>query len=158
MKIVITEYLRIDLDTERWECRNCSAVLGPARDNYKRGLLVYDRDPRDIHQPKLDPARYEYTFAPDPKWCRILEYYCPHCGTLVEAEYTVPGQPPLHDIELDIDALKRRASEFVEEGTLRKLPDLPVPDPRRHLGHSHSHAHPHAHSHDGSQADGGSSR
>ncbi|MBI5618828.1 MAG: acetone carboxylase subunit gamma [Gammaproteobacteria bacterium] len=143
MRVVITEYLRIDLDAERWECRNCNAVLGPARENYKRGLLVYDRDPREIHAPQLDPARYAYTFAPDPAWCRILEYYCPCCGSLVEAEYTVPGHPPLHDIELDIDSLKRRAAEFVAEGALAKAPDLTVPDPRAAFGHAHRHDHDH---------------
>ena len=46
MKVLITEYLRINLDTEMWECRRCGKVHGSARDNYKRGLLVYDRDPR----------------------------------------------------------------------------------------------------------------
>ena len=123
-------------------------MLGNARENYKRGLLVYDRDPREVHPPKLDPARYEYTFAPDPAWCRILEYYCPKCGTLVEAEYTVPGAPPLHDIELDIDSLKRRAHLYVEEGQLTKDASLSVPDPRRHLGHSHQHSHEHGDAHD----------
>lgn len=141
MKIVITEYLRIDLDSECWECRNCAAVLGNARENYKRGLLVYDRDPREVHPPKLDPARYEYTFSPDPEWCRILEYYCPRCGSLIEAEYTVPGAPPIYDIELDIDSLKARAAMFVQEGELTKDPVLAVPDPRGHLGHAHSHEH-----------------
>jgi acetone carboxylase, gamma subunit len=107
MKVRITEYLRINLETEQWECR-CTRELGSARDNYKRGLLVYDRDPREIHKPLLDPARYSRTYSPDPAWCRILEYYCPNCGTLVEAEYLPPGHPPLHDIELDIDALKQQ--------------------------------------------------
>ena len=106
MKIPMTEYLRIDLDREAWECRRCGAVIGSARENYKEGLLVYDRDPRDIHKPLLDPTYYRFTFAPDPQWMRILEYYCPHCGTMVETEYTVPGHPPIHDMEVDIDALK----------------------------------------------------
>ena len=127
MKVLITEYLRIDLDSERWECRRCGRVHGDARDNYKRGLLVYDRDPTEIHRPLLDTALYDRSFAPDPKWCRILEYYCPQCGTLVEAEYLPPGHPPLHDIELDIDALK------VQWSTRTEIPE-PVavePPPRR---------------------------
>lgn len=106
MKVLITEYLRINLDTEKWECRRCNHEHGSARENYKYGLLVSDRDPREIHKPLLDTTRYERTYSPDPTWCRILEYYCPQCGTLVEAEYLPPGHPPLHDIELDIDALK----------------------------------------------------
>lgn len=106
MKVLITEYLRIDLDSEQWECRRCGKAHGPARDNYKRGLLVHDRDPTEVHRPLLDTRLYERTFAPNPTWCRILEYYCPGCGTMVETEYLPPGHPPLRDIDLDIDALK----------------------------------------------------
>ena len=105
-KVLITENLRIDLDSEQWECRACNAELIAARDNYKRGLLVYDRDPREIHKPLLDPDYYEFTYAPNPQWCRILEYYCPQCGSMIETEYLPPGHPPIRDIELDIDALK----------------------------------------------------
>ena len=108
MNVLITEYLRINLDTEMWECRRCGRAHVSARDNYKRGLLVYDRNPQEIHKPLLDTKKYQRTFSPDPKWCRILEYYCPQCGTLVEAEYVPPGHPPLRDIELDIDALKEQ--------------------------------------------------
>lgn len=106
MKVLVTEYLRIDLDSEMWECRRCGRAHISARDNYKRGLVVYDRNPRDIHRPLLDEAKYARTFAPDPAWCRILEYYCPGCGTMVEAEYLPPGHPPVRDIEFDLDKLK----------------------------------------------------
>ena len=112
MKVYITEYLAIELDGERWQCRRCAQDLGDARDNYKRGLLVYDRDPREIHRPLIDPEKYGYTFAPDPAYTALLEYYCPGCGTMVETEYTVPGHPPLRDIELDIDSLKAKAAEW----------------------------------------------
>lgn len=106
-RVDVTEYLAIALERERWHCRRCDRDLGPARSSYKEGLLVYARDPREIHRPILEES-YEYTYAPDPAWCRILEYYCPGCGTLVETEYLPPGHPPLRDIELDIDHLKRR--------------------------------------------------
>lgn len=105
--VAITEYLEIALDTERWHCRVCGHDIAAARDNYKTGLLVYERDPREIHDPILDPS-YEFTYAPDPKWCRIVEFYCPSCGTQVEVEYLPPGHPLTHDIELDIDKLKER--------------------------------------------------
>ena len=59
MKVFITENLRIDLDTEKWECRKCERPLIGARENYKLGLLVYNRDPREIHKPLLDPTKYE---------------------------------------------------------------------------------------------------
>lgn len=124
MKVLITEYLRIDLDDEQWECRRCERRLGSARDNYKRGLLVYDRDPREVHKPLLDPTLYARTFSPDPVWCRILEYYCPGCGTMVEAEYLPPGHPPLHDIELDIDSLKAQWADREEVAAPSMAPDL----------------------------------
>jgi acetone carboxylase gamma subunit len=106
MKINVTETLMINLETEVWVCSRCGHVHGSARANYKEGLLVYNRNPGEIHRPLLDTKRYDYSFAPDPRWCTILEYYCPECGVMVEVEYTVPGHPPLHDIEFDIDALK----------------------------------------------------
>ncbi len=110
-RVAITEYLEIDLGSERWHCRKCHHDLAPARSNYKEGLLVYNRDPREIHAPIID-ERYEFTYAPDPSWCRILEFYCPGCGTLVETEYLPPGCPITHDIELDIDQLKARYAGF----------------------------------------------
>ena len=134
MRVLITEYLRINLDSEQWECRKCGHEHGNARDNYKRGLLVYDRDPRDIHPALLDQTKYDRSYAPDPTWCRILEYYCPECGTLVEAEYLPPGHPPLRDIDLDIDALKLQwaGREEVHE-------PVAVEAPPRRL-HNHNHA------------------
>ena len=108
MKVLMTENLRINLDTEKWECRHCDKVLNSARDNYKRGLLAYDRDPREIHKPLLDPTKYKLTYSPDPTWCRLIEYYCPKCGTMMEVEYLPPGHPPLRDMEFDIDAMKKQ--------------------------------------------------
>jgi acetone carboxylase gamma subunit len=105
----ITEYLEIDLETERWHCRRCGHDIASAREDYKHGLLLYDRDPRDIYQPKIDA---EYSHAPDPEWCRIVEYYCPQCATQLEVEYLPPGHPLTHDLELDIDALKSRQLSF----------------------------------------------
>lgn len=106
MKVFITAALAIDLDDEQWQCTRCEHKLGSARVSYKEGTCVRERDPAEIHAPILDRERYEFTFAPDPDWCRILEYFCPHCGRQIEVEYLPPGHPPTHDIELDIDALK----------------------------------------------------
>ena len=103
--VEITEYLAIDLADERWQCRRCDHDLGSARRSYKEGCAVADRDPREIHEAVVDG---EYTFAPDPEWCRIVEFYCPNCATLLETEYLPPGHPITHDIELDIDALKAK--------------------------------------------------
>lgn len=127
MKVFITSMLTIDLDSERWECGSCGHDIGNARDNYKKGLLVRERDPSEVHAPILDAKEYEFTFAPDPDWCRILEYCCPNCGHLAEVEYLPPGHPPAHDIELDIDALK---AQWAKREPLEKAvlgPDFVAP-------------------------------
>jgi acetone carboxylase gamma subunit len=111
-RVAITEYLAIDLARETWHCRRCDAELGSARGPYKDALLVCERDPRDVHHPKIDPERYAFTFAPDPTWCRIIEYYCPQCATQIEVEYLPPGHPLTRDdLQLDIDSLKARHGE-----------------------------------------------
>ena len=101
----ITEYLEIDLETESWHCRVCDHRIGSAREDYKRGLLLHDRDPREVFEARIAA---EYSYAPDPAWCRLVEYYCPGCATQVEVEYAPPGHPLLRDIEIDVDALKER--------------------------------------------------
>ena len=148
MKVLITEYLRVNLDTETWECRRCAHELGSACENYKRGLLVYDRNPEEIHKPLLDTKMYERTYSPDPKWCRILEYYCPSCGTLFEAEYLPPGHPPVHDIELDIDALKAQWKDRPEVLEPEIGPDLALQKVMAGRAlHAQAHGHgPHGHS------------
>ena len=66
----------------------------------------------------------EYTFAPNPEWIRILEFYCPGCGTQIETEYLPPGHPITHTTQIDIDSLKARlaAGEVViEDGHMRTV-------------------------------------
>src|SRR5260370_26611874 len=94
MRIPMTEYLEIDLETERWRCRRCAQDLGPARGNYKESTLGYDRDPVEIHRPLIDPRRYEFTFAPHPARCRLLEFFCPGRRTPLQAPDPPPGPPP----------------------------------------------------------------
>ena len=108
MKYIATEYLNINLDSESWECRVCDHVLGSARENYKKFTRIYNRNPQEIHRPKLNPDLYQFTFAPDPRVCAIYEFYCPGCGTMIDVEYAIPGHLPIHDFELDIDSLKER--------------------------------------------------
>ena len=105
VKVRITEYLDIDVERLMWCCNRCGADLIAARGNYKKGCLVYDRDPREVHNPVISG---EYTFSPDPGWIRIAEFYCPHCGVMIENEYLPPGHPITHDIELDLDALRKK--------------------------------------------------
>jgi len=114
-RIRITEYLDLEIDRERWLCNRCDHDLGSVRENYKKGCLLYDRDPREVHPAVVSAP---FNFSPDPQWVRIVEYYCPGCGTQVETEYLPPGHPITHDIEIDMDRLKERlrAGEFVIRG------------------------------------------
>jgi len=105
MRVRMTDSLDLDLDTEMWRCNRCDYALINARENYKKGCLIYNRDPREVHQPLIDA---DFTFAPDPAWIRIVEFYCPGCGVQIETEYLPPGHPLTHDIEVDIDSLKGR--------------------------------------------------
>ncbi|WP_036516735.1 acetone carboxylase subunit gamma [Nevskia soli] len=145
MKVPMTEYLEIDLDRELWLCRVCGHEIGPARGLYKEGLLVHARDPREIHKPVLDPEMYEFTFAPDPSWVQILEYYCPSCATMVEVEYLPPGHPPVHDMDFDIDALKAQWK------TRKPLTagELAGPDMAHFAQHTHSRKEKAQHRHGG---------
>lgn len=121
-RLHVTEYLDLDLDAETWLCTRCGHVIGSARESYKHGCLVHDRDPREIHPPLLEG---EFSFAPDPDWTRIIEFYCPGCGTQIETEYLPPGHPVTHDIEIDLDRLRARlAAGDVElhEGRLHPAP------------------------------------
>ena len=106
-RIRVTEYLDLELESEQWICNRCNHTLGSARENYKQGCLVYDRDPREVHLPIVDG---QFSFAPDPLWVRIVEFYCPGCGTQIETEYLPPGHPITWDIEIDVDSLKTRLS------------------------------------------------
>jgi acetone carboxylase gamma subunit len=129
MKVLITEYLRIDLDTEKWECRNCDHPSARPRANYKEGLLVYHRDPTRDPSPLLDTKKYAKTFSPDPKWCAILEYYCPELRHADRGRIHRPRPPPVRDLELDIDALKVQWAKRKEEKVHIAAGDPPARPP-----------------------------
>ena len=104
-RIRFTENLDLDLNEEIWRCHSCGHPLISARESYKRGCLVAERDPKEIYLPGIEG---EYNFAPDPEWVRILEFYCPNCARQIEVEFLPPGHPITVDIEVDIDKLKHR--------------------------------------------------
>ena len=113
-RLRITECLDIDLDNERWCCNRCGQDIYDARDNYKKGCLIAERDMAEVHPPMVDGAAY--CFTPDSDYCRLLEFYCPNCGTMLENEYLPPGHPITHEIELDIDVLKAKQAQQAEQG------------------------------------------
>lgn len=47
-KIRVTEYLDLDVERGKWFCNRCGHEIGPARQSYKRGCLLYDRDPETV--------------------------------------------------------------------------------------------------------------
>lgn len=102
-RVRITESLDIDVKSLMWCCNRCGKELISAKENYKKGCLVCARDPRDVHNPVIDG---EYTWAPDPEWMRIVEFYCPTCQVMFENEYLPLGHQITHDIEIDVDAFK----------------------------------------------------
>ncbi len=106
MKVRITEYLEIDLEAENWVCRRCGHALVGARENYKRGCLVAEMPLEEVYPPLVQGRAF--SFRPDPDYCRILEFYCPRCGVMIENEYLPPGHPITWDIQLDLDSLKKR--------------------------------------------------
>lgn len=108
MKVRITESLDIDLNHEMWCCNRCGFELISARLNYKEGCLIQDRNPKEIYQPLVEGE--PYTFSPDPNWCRIVEFYCPQCGLMFENELLPHGHPITHDIELNLEKLKKKHS------------------------------------------------
>ena len=46
-RIRMTEHLDLDVEEEMWHCHRCGRALIWARENYKKGCLVYNRDPRE---------------------------------------------------------------------------------------------------------------
>ena len=118
-RIRVTEYVDLAVEDERWACRVCGHDLGPARESYKHATRLHERDPREVHRPVIEGP---YSFAPDPAWVRIVEFYCPGCATQVDTEYLPPGHPLTHDIEIDVDRLKARLAA----GELRVVDDRVV--------------------------------
>ena len=109
-RIPITETVEIDLDKEMWCCSQCHAEIHPAREPYVKGCLVYERPAAEIYGPaipvKSDSASISY--APQPDFMRVVEFYCPECGSLMTVQYLPPGHPITLEIELDIDKLKKK--------------------------------------------------
>jgi len=108
-RVRITEYLTIDLETEMWCCERCGADLVSARQPYQFGCLVHDRPATEVYGAPVELGeKQRLSYAPDPDFSHILEFYCPSCGAMVEVQYLPPGHPIPVDITLDIDRMKER--------------------------------------------------
>lgn len=76
----LTPYVKIVEDREGRKiclCSKCGFAYCKAEEDYKLYCLIYERDPGDIYPGYL---------APDRGWVVYREFYCPGCGTQVEAE------------------------------------------------------------------------
>ena len=111
----ITEYLEIDLDSEQLAlCRLRPATSADARAQLQARVPGAGSATRsEIHRPIVDGRLHVRSRIRE--WCRILEFICPGCATLIEVEYLPPGHPVTHDIELDIDALKQHGQAAGEQ-------------------------------------------
>lgn len=105
----ITEYLDVDFDSGRWACHKCGQQLNSAQESYKKGSLVYERNPEEIYPPVFG-SEAPYNLTTKPGYGVFVEFYCPGCGVMFENELLPDGYPPTRDIELDLDALRARHS------------------------------------------------
>jgi acetophenone carboxylase len=101
MRRKITEYLELDVSEEQWYCAECNVKLGDARRNPKELCLIRERDLTEVYPPW-------FGYTADPDYCSLREFYCPHCGVMIDVTYTPPGYPVVNDIDVDLDALKKR--------------------------------------------------
>ena len=72
--------------------------MGPVEANYKDGCLAENRPVEQATPLAGDPHRY----IDETPVFRC--FYCPGCGTLIEAEVAIEGDPPLRDITLRLAA------------------------------------------------------
>jgi len=112
-RIRITETVEIDLDKEMWCCSRCHAEIHPARESYLKGCLVYERPAEEVYGPPIpiEQGSDVISYAADPDFMRVVEFYCPECGAMITVQYLPPGHPVVIDIELDIEKLKERTAE-----------------------------------------------
>ena len=108
-RVRITESLDIDLDTEKWCCHRCGEAMNSAREPFTRGALVYDKPAATVYGKPMKLSKdTTVSYAPDPDFMHVIEYYCPGCGALLNVHYLPPGHPIPTDILLDIDKLKEK--------------------------------------------------
>lgn len=111
-KVTITEYLSIDLLKEMWCCNRCDAELISGKEPYFKGCLVYERPAAEIYNESYQVAPGQtVTYGVNPMFNRILEFYCPQCGSMLEVQYLPPGHPIPVDISLDLSKLKEKYLE-----------------------------------------------
>ena len=107
-RIRMTEHLDLDVEEEMWHCHRCGRALIWARENYKKGCLLYNRDPREIHRPLLEGT---YTFPPTRPGFASSSSTARPAAHRSRPSICRPGHPITYDLELDIDSLKARLAK-----------------------------------------------
>jgi acetone carboxylase gamma subunit len=108
-KVRVTESLDIDLDGEKWCCHSCGEPMNSAREAFMKGTLVYEKPASEIYGNPIKLSEdTTISYAPDPDFMRVIEFYCPACGALISVQYLPPGHPIPNEVQLDIDQLKAR--------------------------------------------------
>ena len=75
-------------------CRACGTDLGRVTTNYKLACVSADREVRDAVPLASDPSNFLDAVPV------FRQFYCPGCGTLIENEVALTGDPVLRDIEI----------------------------------------------------------
>ena len=115
-RVRVTESLDIDLDSEKWCCHSCGAAMNSAREPYMKGTLIYEKPANEIYGDAIKLSKdTSISFAPDPDFMRVVEFYCPGCGALISVQYLPPGHPIPVEIQLDIDQLKAKHAKEAEQ-------------------------------------------
>ncbi len=91
--------VRREAGTMHYCCAKCATDLGAVAGNYKENCLREDNT--ILHAVPLsgDPQRY---IDAHPEF---RQFFCPGCGTLIENEVALTGEPLLRDLEVTGDAL-----------------------------------------------------
>jgi len=89
-----TPYVKIAADDRGKHfsvCSRCEHVYAEAAQDYKLYALIYERDPGEIYPGYL---------APDKDWAVYREFYCPGCGTQIEAEQCPPCMTIIPEVRI----------------------------------------------------------
>lgn len=102
MSVTVHAYLRLDADEDTIACTECDEVLCGAAENYKEHVAVRTGPVTDAGPVFTAPEEiYE-----EPPSIEFRQFFCPNCATLFDYEVVPESEPVLHDVELDVEALR----------------------------------------------------
>ena len=80
--------IRAGKDGDRVACSGCGTALAPAGTPWKRHAVLREASMNGV-------GGSAYTGAPE---AILRQFSCPSCGTLLDTEMALPGEPFLDDI------------------------------------------------------------